>query len=96
MNAIEIKDLSKSFRGMYAVDHLDAMYLCISVAAKNRTWLSMVGSFVVCMFMFMMVPMITPLNATVLHVILALAGAVIFGVIFGALSNVILKKTSLV
>ena len=25
MNAIEINNLSKSFRGMYAVDHLDIM-----------------------------------------------------------------------
>ena len=26
MNAIEIRNLSKSFRGMYAVDHLSIMY----------------------------------------------------------------------
>lgn len=28
MNAIEIRNLSKSFRGMYAVDHLNMTAVC--------------------------------------------------------------------
>jgi len=48
------------------------------------------------MFMFMMIPMLTPLNANLMHVILCGAGAVGFSVGLGAVSNAILKKTSLV
>ena len=48
------------------------------------------------MFMFMMIPLMTPLNANLMHVILCLAGGVTFGVGLGAVSNVILKKTNLV
>lgn len=43
-----------------------------------------------------MVPMITPLDSTILNVILCLAGGLLFSFGIGAISNVILKKTSLV
>ncbi|MBO5907532.1 MAG: hypothetical protein J6Q85_05235 [Clostridia bacterium] len=84
MNAIEIRNLSKSFRGMYAIDHLDMtvpqgaisglsfelhglnvgnlvccmlakiflmlvfvpIFTLISVAAKQKAWLSICGSLV--------------------------------------------------
>ena len=68
MNAIEINNLSKSFRGMYAVDHLDIM----------------------------MVSMITPLGSTVINVALCAAGGALFAFGLGAISKVVLKKTSLV
>lgn len=42
------------------------------------------------------VPMLTPLNATIMNVVLCLAGGVLFSVGLGAVSNLILKKTSLV
>ena len=48
------------------------------------------------MFMFMMISLMTPLNANLVHVILCLVGGVTFGVGLGAVSNVILKKTNLV
>lgn len=67
MNAIENRGLSKSFRGMYAVDNLN-----------------------------MTVSVITPLGSTVMNVILCLAGGVLFAVALGAVSNTVLKKTSLV
>lgn len=72
------------------------IYLVVSVAAKQRAWLSMLLSFGVGMFLFMMIPMMTPLNASVMNVILCLAGGVMFGAGLGAVSNLVLKKTALV
>lgn len=72
------------------------IYLAISAAAKQKLWLSLLLSLMVGMFLFMMIPMLTPLNATVTNVILCLAGGVLFGAGLGAVSTVILKKTSLV
>ena len=72
------------------------IYLIMSVAAKQKLWLSLILSFMVGMFLFMMIPMLTPLNATVMNVILCLAGGALFGVGLGAVSDQILKKTSLV
>lgn len=72
------------------------IYLIMSVVAKQRLWMSILLSVMVGMFLFMMVPMLTPLNATVLHVILCAAGGVMFGFGLGAISHAVLKKTSLV
>lgn len=72
------------------------IYLIMSVIAKQKLWLSLILSFMVGMFLFMMIPMLTPLNATVINVILCLAGGVLLGIGLGAVSNAVLKKTSLV
>ena len=48
------------------------------------------------MLLFMMVSMITPLNSTVLNVILCAAGGVLFALGLGTLGKVVLNKTSLV
>lgn len=127
MNAIEIRNLSKSFRGMYAVDHLYMtvpegaiygfigenlvmcliskillvgifvpIYLIMSVIAKPKLWLSLILSMAVGMFLFMMIPMLTPLDATEMNPILCIAGGLGLGFGLGAISNVILRKTSLV
>lgn len=72
------------------------IYLVMSVAAKEKLWLSILLSMGVGMFLFMMIPMVSPLNAGVMHVVLCLAGGVLFGFGLGAVSNLILKKTSLV
>lgn len=73
-----------------------SIYLIMSVAAKQKLWMSMLLSVMVGMFLFMMIPMLTPLDSTVMNVILCLAGGILFGVGLGAISNQILKKTSLV
>ena len=72
------------------------IYLVMSVAAKQRTWLSMIVSLGAGMLMFMMIPMMTPLNSGIMNVILCLAGGAVFSFGLGAVSNLILKKTSLV
>lgn len=73
-----------------------AIDLLASVAAKQRLWISLVGSLAVGMLLFMMIPMMTPLDSTFLNVILCLAGGALFGTGLGAVSNIVLQKTSLV
>lgn len=73
-----------------------ALYLMWSVIAKQRLWLGLVGSLMTGMFLFMMIPMLTPLDATAAHVVGCLAGGVLIGTGLGAVSGQVLKKTSLV
>lgn len=72
------------------------IYVAVSVAAKQRAWLSVVGSLCAGMLLFTMIPMLTPLDSTFMNVALCLAGGATFSVGLGAVSNLILKKTSLV
>lgn len=72
------------------------IYLIMAVTAKSKSWLSILLSMMVGMFLFMMIPMLSPLDATAVHPFICLAGGVLLGVCFGAVSSLILKKTSLV
>ena len=72
------------------------IFVLVSVAAKQKTWLCLCGSLAAGMLLFMMVGMITPLTSTLLNVLLCLAGGAMFAFGLGAVSNLILKKTSLV
>lgn len=73
-----------------------SIFVLISVAAKQKAWLALCGSFGGGMLLFMMVSMITPLNSTIINVILCLAGGVLFASALGVISNTVLRKTSLV
>ena len=72
------------------------IFLIMAVIAKNKAWLSILLSLMVGMFLFMMIPMLSPLDAGVVHVLGCAAGGLLLGIGFGAISNAILKKTSLV
>lgn len=72
------------------------LYLLWSVIGKQRLWLSLVGSMMSSMLLFMMIPMLTPLDSTLVNVIGCGAGAVCFSAGLGIASNTVLKKTSLV
>lgn len=72
------------------------IFLAISVAAKHRAWLSICLSLGGGMLLFMMIPMLTPLDASPMHVLLCLAGGAMFSLGLGAVSNLVLKKTALV
>lgn len=67
-----------------------------SVVGRQKTWVSLVGSLCTSMLLFMMIPMMTPLNSTMLNVLLCLAGGTLFSVGLGAASNKLLNSTSLV
>ena len=73
-----------------------SIFTLVSVAAKQKAWLSICGSLGGGMLLFMMVSMITPLSSTFVNVAFCAAGGVLFAVGLGAISNVVLKKTSLV
>ena len=73
-----------------------SIFTVISVAAKQRAWLSICGSLGGGMLLFMTVGMVTPLSSTPMHVLLCLAGSALFALGLGAVSRLILKKTSLV
>ena len=72
------------------------IFVLISVAAKQKAWLSICGSLGGGMLLFMMVGMITPLGSTLVNVIGCAAGGAMFSFGLGAASNAVLKKTSLV
>lgn len=73
-----------------------SIFVLISVAAKQKTWISICGSLGGGMLLFMMVPMITPLGSTLMNVSLCLVGGLLFAVGLGAVSKTVLEKTSLV
>ncbi len=68
------------------------IYLLAGVIAKSKTWLSMVISFAVGMLLFMMIPALTPLDATAMNVILCAAGGAVFSIGLGAISRMVLDK----
>ena len=72
------------------------IFVALSVVGKQKLWISLAGSFCIEMLFFMMIPMLTPLNSGIGNVMLCLIGGVLFSVGIGAVSNLVLKKTSLV
>jgi len=73
-----------------------SIYILASVFAKQKLWLSLIMAFGIGMLMFMMIPIITPLNSTIVNLILCLVGSAIFSVGIGFGSKAILDKSSLV
>ena len=74
----------------------DSIFLLMSIVAKEKLWLSLLGGLGVGMLMFMMISIVSPLNATFIHVVLAFVGGGLFAFGIGAISNLILKKTKLI
>lgn len=72
------------------------IFLFISILTKQKTWMSVVGSCAIGMLLFMMIPALTPLNATIMNPILCLAGGALFSVGLGALGTFALGKSDLV
>ena len=73
-----------------------SIFTLISVAAKQKAWLSICGSLGGGMLLFMMVSMITPLGSTLINVALCAAGGAMFAFGLGAVSQAVLQKTRLV
>lgn len=72
------------------------LYLLMSVVGKQKLWLSILTSLCISMLFYTMIPMMTPLDAGIMNVVLCLAGGVLFSVGIGAGSSLVLRKTSLV
>ena len=73
-----------------------AIDVALSAVTKQKTWMALIGAFCVGMLLFMMIPMITPLDATITNVIGCLVAGALVSLGLGAVSNLILGKTSLV
>lgn len=73
-----------------------AIFLVMSVVGKQKTWLSILLSLFAGMLLFMMIPMMTPLDSGVMNVGMCLVGGVLFAAGLGTVSRNILEKTSLV
>lgn len=84
------------FSKLFLVSIFVAVYLLASVVAKQRLWLSLLLSFGIGMLFFTMIPMITPLNSTIINFVLCLVGGAGFSIGIGVGSYYILKKTSLI
>lgn len=72
------------------------IFVLISVIAKQKSWLGICLSLGGGMLLFMMIPMMTPLNAGIMNVMMCLAGGILFSIGLGVISKIILDKTSLV
>ena len=73
-----------------------AIAVAVSCYGKQRSWLSILLFAFTGMLLFMMIPMMTPLDATILHAVLCGAGAAMFGFGLGAVSNTLLSRRDLV
>lgn len=72
-----------------------SVFLTMSVIAKQKTWLAICLSLCVGAFLFTVVSIASPLNAGIFHIATCLIGCVGFAFGMGAISNAVLKKTSL-
>lgn len=81
---------------MFLIGVFVPIYTLLSTIAKHKTWLSMLLSLGIGMMLFMMIPMLTPLDSTIINVGATLIGGVLFSVGLGVVSNRVLKKTCLV
>ena len=73
-----------------------SIFVLMSVIAKQKLWMSIVGSLMIGMLFFMMIPALTPLDSGITNVLICLIGGLIFSIVMGLISNKILKKTDLV
>jgi len=72
------------------------IFLFVSILAKQKTWIAIVGGCGVGMLLFSIIPMMSPLDATMMNVLLCLAGGILFTIVFGSLSKLILSKKDLI
>ena len=72
-----------------------AIYVLMGVIAKRRSWMSILLSFMVGMFMFMVIPMMTPLDSGLINVVMCLAGAVIFTAVLAKAAGIVLSRTDI-
>ena len=73
-----------------------AIYVLMGVIAKRHAWLSILLSFTVGMFMFMVIPMMTPLTSGIMNAVMCLAGGVIFTAAIGCAGKMVLNRTDLI
>ncbi len=73
-----------------------SIFTTMSVVGKQRTWLCMLGSLAIGMLLFTTISIVSPLNATIVNVLLSVVGSVLFASGMIAIGNIILKKTKII
>lgn len=73
-----------------------SVFVLMSVVGKEKLWLSMISGLGVSMLLFMMISIISPLNSTIMNVLLSVIGGIIFSYFMGLISNLIFKRTNLI
>ncbi|MBQ8080430.1 MAG: hypothetical protein IJ240_00875 [Clostridia bacterium] len=73
-----------------------AIAVLVSCFGKNRSWLSILLFAFAGMLLFMMIPMMTPLNAGIMNVMMCLVGGALFAAGLGAGSNALLTRQDLI
>ena len=73
-----------------------SIFVVMSVVGKEKLWVSLLAGLGVSMLLFMMIPIVSPLNATIMNVILSFVGGGLFAIGLGIISNLILKRTNLI
>lgn len=81
---------------IFLVSVFVSIFTVISICARQRTWLAICLSLGGGMLLFMTVPMITPLTAGILNVILCLGGGVLFSAGLCAVGRAVLRRVHLV
>lgn len=84
------------FSKMFLMLVFTAIALLASVIGKQKTWMAVIGSMLIEMLLFQMISAISPLNSSLMNVVVCLVAGVLCSVGFGAISNAVLNKTSLV
>ncbi len=72
------------------------IFVLMSVIGRQRSWMSILLALFAGMLMFMMIPMMIPLDSGFMNVGMCLAGGVIFTIALGAVSDMVLKKSNLI
>lgn len=80
---------------IFLVSIFASIFVLASVLGKQRLWLSIVLSLGIGMLFFTMIPIISPLNATLMNVLLTAVGGTMFSVGIGIGSYFILKNISI-
>ena len=73
-----------------------AIAVLVSSVGKNKSWLSILLFAFAGMLLFMMIPMMTPLDTGIMNVMMCLVGGAVFAAGMGMLSNMALSKRDLV
>ena len=81
---------------IFLVSIFVSIFVLASVIAKQKLWLSILLSLGIGMLFFTMVPIITPLNATIVNALLCLIGGGMFSAGIGVGAYFVLKKTNIV
>jgi hypothetical protein len=72
-----------------------SIFVLTSIIGKDKLWLSLVCGLGISMLLFMMIPIVSPLDSSVINVILSLVGGILFSIGLGAISRLILNKSRL-